>query len=252
MKIRKLLMISTTVAALTAVSTVSADAASSYASIFGGASFLQQPGLSGSSHTHTTSYNFISRQSVDTSFKTGFVVGGNYGIDWGTFRTELELAYRQSHSGKTGRVHTAYSYQYIGGGAPFPAPVPYSNSTAVVPTSLRLSAFSLMANAWYDFHGLESTLGITPYIGGGAGLAQVKINGAINGSKINEKNDQVFAWQVGAGASLPLSESTSLFVDYRYFAADSADLILEPGFHGGDVKADFDAHTVLIGFRFNL
>lgn len=249
MKIRKLLMISTTVAALTAASTVSADAASTYASIFGGASFLQQPGLSGTSHTHSTTYTFVSHQSVDTSFKTGFVVGGNYGIDWGTFRTELELAYRESTSGKHGRVHTAYSYGYAS--APHTL-FPITSSTATVPTKIRLSAFSLMANAWYDFHGMESTLGVTPYIGGGFGMAQVKIGGSINNTRLYEKNDQVFAWQIGAGFSMPVWSGTSLFLDYRYFSADSANLVIEPGYHGGDVNADFDSHNVLVGLRFAL
>ena len=54
---------------------------------------------------------------------------------------------------------------------------------------------------------------------------------------LHEKNDTVFAWQLGVGASYPLSDTTKLFLDYRYFAADGANLKLEPGFHGGECQS---------------
>src|ERR1700749_4999553 len=109
MQTRKALLISTAVVAFVATASA-ADAASTYASIFGGVNNLQNPGLKGSSRTvyHGSHYTYIgtSQQSVDTSWKTGFVVGGNWGVDWGTFRTEIELAYRQNTSGKTAHVRT--------------------------------------------------------------------------------------------------------------------------------------------------
>src|ERR1700744_4034025 len=101
MQTRKALLISTAVAAF-AVTASAADAASTYASVFGGVNLLQNPGLKGSSrsvyHTaayisavtcggpthHTCPLDIISKskQSVDAHFKTGFVVGGNWGVDW--------------------------------------------------------------------------------------------------------------------------------------------------------------------------
>jgi opacity protein-like surface antigen len=106
-----------------------------------------------------------------------------------------------------------------------------------------------MANAWYDF---DLGLPITPYVGGGIGLAQVKISGDLDGSRLFEKNDSVFAWQVGAGASLPISDTTKLFLDYRYFSAADAHLKLEPGYNGGSISADFNSHSLMLGVRFNL
>jgi OOP family OmpA-OmpF porin len=244
MKIRKVLLMSAYAVALTGLTTT-ADAASTYVSIFGGASFLQNPGLKGLSHTHSTTYTFVSHQSVDTGFKTGYVVGANAGIDWGTFRSEIEFAYHSNNSGKHATLRTLYQYAPIGG-----ALTTVSQSTREVPSDIQLSAYSLMANAWYDFHGFDFA-GITPYIGGGIGLAQVQINGKLDGINLIEKNDYTFAWQLGAGASLPISDSVKLFVDYRYFAADGANLKLRPGFHGGDVDADYDAHEVLVGIRYN-
>lgn len=246
MQTRKVLMITAAAAALTL--TAPAQAADSYVSLFGGGSFLEKPGLSGTSRTHTTTTLFFtSKNSVDTSFKTGYVLGGSYGLDWGTFRTELELAYRHNESSKTAHLKTAYSVNLYGFDG-----TAYSTGSRdeTVKSGLKLSAWSLMANAWYDFHDFLP-FGITPYVGGGFGVAQVKIAGSLDNKKINEKNDAVFAWQLGGGASVPLTQDLKLFVDYRYFAADGARLHLSPGYGGGAVKADFDSHSVLVGLRLN-
>jgi opacity protein-like surface antigen len=268
MQTRKTLMISAAAVAL-AMSAPSAHAASSYVSLFGGGSFLEKPGLSGTSRTHTTTtLDATSTQSVDTSFKTGFVVGGNWGVDWGTFRTELESAYRSSKSSSHARLKQSYNtiyhnYYTSSGAGPYDVPNAFGMNTATdatVPANLKMTAWSLMANAWYDFHDVLP-YNITPYVGGGVGGALVKISGHLGGFlvdgtpvniKLNEKNAFVFAWQVGAGMSVPVTDGMKLFLDYRYFAADGAQLKLSPGFHGGDVTGDFDAHSVLVGLRIDL
>jgi opacity protein-like surface antigen len=260
MQTRKALLISTAVAALVATASA-ADAASTYASIFGGVNILQNPGLKGSSRTvyHTTTAGYpldlisSSKQSVDTSWKTGFVVGGNWGVDWGNFRTEIELAYRQNTSGKSAHVQTQYKLTEV---AHFPTgdvkygPYTLGSRDDHEKADLTMRAYSLMANAWYDFHDV-SLGGFTPYVGGGIGVAEVQMGGYL-GHPIFEKNETVFAWQVGAGVSMPVADNLALFVDYRYFAADNAKLKLEPGFNGGNINADFDSHSVLVGLRLSL
>jgi len=271
-KTRKLLMISTALATLTLTSSA-ADAASTYASLFGGANFLTKTNMKGGGTFRTTTYAFRTRESVDTSFKTGYVIGGNFGIDWGQFRTELEIAYRENASSKHGRVTKQYSTAYLHNGKAYKTRTTTTTTVGTVmnthqhfsnrgynklthqsgekPLHLRVHTYSLMANAWYDFHELELPLGITPYVGGGIGLAEVQINGSINGATILTKNDVTFAWQFGAGASLPIGDQTSLFADYRYFSAVDPGFALQPGFRIGRVKADFDSHSVLVGVRFN-
>jgi opacity protein-like surface antigen len=241
-------MISAAVAALT-MTAPTAQAADAYVSMFGGGSFLEKPHMSGVSKTHTTTTLFFtSKQSVDTSFKTGYVLGGNVGVDWGTFRTEVELGFHHNKSASKAHLKTSYSvngYAFDG--------TTYSSTSrdATVASDLKLSAWSLMANAWYDFHDILP-YGITPYVGGGIGFAQVKISGMLDTIKLHEKDSTVFAWQIGSGVSFPITNSMKLFADYRYFAADSVPLKLSPGFHGGDITTDFDAHTVLFGLRVNL
>lgn len=244
----------------------SAEAAQPYASLFGGVSFLPSQNMAGHNHTRTTSsvYTATSSQSVDTAFKTGFVLGGNAGIEWGNgLRTELELSYRQHKSKNHAHLKTHMHSQFLtyartddgaiattGEGANATT-IGTSDTTfdGEVDAKLKLRAWSLMANAWYDF---DLGLPFTPYVGGGIGLAQVKISGDLAGGAIVEKNDSVFAWQVGTGVSMPISDSAKLFLDYRYFAADDANLKLEPGFHGGSINADFNSHSLIVGVRFNL
>jgi opacity protein-like surface antigen len=266
-------MASAAVVSLTAAMS-SAEAAQPYASLFGGANFLQSQTMSGHDHTRTTAsyYTAISDQSLETAFKTGFVLGGNAGIEWGDgLRTELELAFRQNNSGKHAHLRTHYhaqfftyartddgGYAYTEGGSKITTLGTIDKiNEGDVPSNIRMRAWSLMANAWYDF---DLGLPITPYVGGGIGLAQVKISGDLGRftssgvalQRLFEKNDSVFAWQIGAGASMPIADHVKAFVDYRYFAADGAQLQLEPGFNGGRIKADFNSHSLMVGLRFDL
>jgi len=262
--LRKFLMASAAVVSVTSTMS-SAEAAEPYASLFGGLSFMPSQTMAGHNHTRTAAsyYTATSSQSVETSFKTGFVIGGNAGIEWGNgLRTEIELAFRQHTSNKRAHLKTHYHSQYLTYATTGEGDYAYTEgghkittigtfdtaSDRDVAARLKLRAWSLMANAWYDF---DLGLPITPYVGGGMGLAMVKVSGMLDGNTLFEKNDNVFAWQIGAGASMPITDSTKLFVDYRYFAADDAHLKLEPGFNGGSIQADFNSHSILVGLRFN-
>jgi|GEM_PF-2226729 len=243
----------------------SAEAAQPYASLFGGVGFLNSQTMSGHNYTRDThaSYTATSSQSVDTKFKTGFVLGGNAGIEWGNgLRTELELALRQNSSKNRARLRTHMKsqfptylttgdggYAHTEGGAKITTLATAQHGRDdIVSARLKLRAWSLMANAWYDF---DIGMPFTPYVGGGVGLAQVKISGDLDNTQLFQKNDSVFAWQLGAGVSMPVAENVKAFVDYRYFAADSAHLKLEPNFNGGSIKGAFDSHSVMVGLRFN-
>jgi opacity protein-like surface antigen len=248
MKIRKALLITTAAAALS-LAAPSAYAASSYASLFGGANFLQKPGLNGTAVTHSTTLAFQSKTSIDTSFKTGYVVGANMGIDWGGLRTELEIAVRENHSSKSAHLVTHYALGYVTAANGFP----YTSGSRDenVSSDIRMRTYSLMANAWYDFHALKFA-GFTPYAGGGVGMALVQIGGQLAGHNLYEKNQTVFSWQAGGGVSTPLTDWAKLFLDFRHFQADHAKLRIEPGFHGGLVHANADGDSVMLGIRFGL
>src|ERR1044072_2170608 len=76
-----------------------------------------------------------SSQSLETSFKTGFVLGGNAGIEWGNgLRTELELAFRQNNSRKRAHLKSHFHSMYRTlttsgeGGAPYTTTIPSDHS----------------------------------------------------------------------------------------------------------------------------
>jgi opacity protein-like surface antigen len=215
-----------------AMNAPSAQAASSYVSLFGGVSFLDKMVAKGQVRTTGSTWN----ENIQSSFKTGYVIGGNWGVDWGHFRTELELALHQNNSAS----HAKYISTYSGYG-------PYTTSA-----DFKLSAYSLMANAWYDFHDILPG-GVTPYVGGGVGLAEVQLSGKFRGHKLNMSNDTVFAWQVGAGVSVPISDSLKAYVDYRYFSTGNAQVAFRnAGLFFGGVSTGFQSHSVLVGLRLSL
>jgi outer membrane protein OmpA-like peptidoglycan-associated protein len=110
----------------------------------------------------------------------------------------------------------------------------------------EMLATSLMANAIYDF---DINSPITPYLGAGLGMSQVKLKNAspFGASSIND-SDRALAYQGIAGLSYAVNEAVDLFADYRYFATRNLDMNTAAG-----AAASFDAstHSVMAGLRFN-
>jgi len=116
---------------------------------------------------------------------------------------------------------------------------------AIEPRNLRgdASRFSVLGSAYYDFHNRTP---VTPYVGGGLGLARVAIDeanfrdGATTAA--SKESATVFAYQLGLGASYPLTPEVNLDLGYRYSA--TAKLPLE--------QADLShaSHNLYAGLRF--
>jgi len=97
-----------------------------------------------------------------------------------------------------------------------------------------LSLLTVMANAYYD---IDTNSDITPYLMAGAGWAHL--------SAWNE-DDDVFAWQVGAGLGFEVAECTTLDLGYRYLKPSKFDL-------GGRQWVDqkWAVHNIMLGLRYN-
>lgn len=110
-----------------------------------------------------------------------------------------------------------------------------------------MSALSLMANGRLEF-AQESR--VRPYLTGGLGLARVAIDDLKDdgGTILPDDSDFVFAYQAGTGVMLPLSNSTSVDLGYRYFATTDADLSDQ----GAPYTAGFESHVILIGMKHRL
>jgi outer membrane protein OmpA-like peptidoglycan-associated protein len=158
-------------------------------------------------------------------YNTGYDFGGAVGYDFGAFRLETEASYRRANEGDSYRVGTVTygSGQYDGGA----------------------SALSFMVNGLLDF-GADD--GLQGFVGGGVGVARVKIQAsAPTGSSIND-TDSGFAWQGLAGIRAPLSDKVDFGLKYRFFNADKVDVINAAG---GSVRTRFRSHSLLASLTYN-
>ncbi len=95
----------------------------------------------------------------------------------------------------------------------------------------------LMANLYYDF---DINSSITPYIGAGVGVA-------FNDVKYAENSDDntSFAYSLSAGLNIPVNNTVSFDLGYRYLNMTSSDVTLG----GNEVKVKPYSHQVLAGVR---
>lgn len=155
------------------------------------------------------------------------------------------------------------------GGGTFGAigPTTTSSSTTIsIATSGDIETWSLMANLWYDFNLGDSP--ITPFIGGGIGLAQLNMdykaqvfapfNDGRNPLLTNltgtasvssaiyhvDDDDFAFAYQLGAGLGFSLGNGMMLSAQYRYFATGEVQLGT-----ADQVNVNLEAHNFLLGLN---
>ena len=105
-----------------------------------------------------------------------------------------------------------------------------NNDFDVAGASGDVDVYNYMANLYYDFDFGQRTP-LVPYVMGGLGALTETGAG---------DNDTVFAYQVGAGLSMPLDNKWMVTAGYRFL--DSSD------FDGG--LGDFQEHQIRAGLRY--
>lgn len=163
-------------------------------------------------------------------FNPSINIGGTGGYDFGYIRLEGELSYKHADI-------SAISEKS-------PNALPFSNVDGSV------GALAMMFNTFVDLH---NSTPVTPYFGGGIGLAALHLydtfgTNPVTGvrSKLYTKDDDtVFAYQVGAGVEIALNRRLSLDVGYRYFGTDTANFDRE--LIATNLK--MESHTVAVGVR---
>ncbi|MGX7951407.1 OmpA family protein [Tsuneonella sp. HG249] len=176
--------------------------------------------------------------AVTSDNHTGFDFGGIVGYDFGAIRLEAEASYReaefQSLAGLTGALpNTATLFA--------PAGTYGADGEA--------SVLSFMLNGLFDF-GPDD--GLQGFVGGGAGVARTKIDGAsvrTSGPGFLDDSDSGFAWQLLAGVRAPLTDTIDVGLKYRFFNTTDLDLVDS---RGRDVTTKLRSHSLLgtIGFNF--
>lgn len=164
----------------------------------------------------------------DVGYSDGYAFGATAGFSpFENIRGEAEFAYRENDVG------------LLNGGG--------NNGGDV-------SSWALMVNGFYDFDDIGRSLdlgtAITPYVGGGIGLASVSWNGVTDGGAPFADDDTLlFAYQLGGGLAIGLFDEWSLSLDYRYFATTDPELDLVGG---GSFETEYQNHTVSIGVRYQM
>ncbi|CAN5192341.1 N/A [soil metagenome] len=160
--------------------------------------------------------------NVTAKQKVGFDVDGIIGYDFGGFRLESEVGYKQAILKSLSNEGAADSYG-------------------------RTSALSFMVNGLLDF-GADD--GLSGYIGGGAGVARVKLGnyGVRGAGQLLDDSDTVFAYQAIAGVRYPVTTNIDVGLKYRFFNAQHVNIVDNLGDSG---RVRFRSHSLLASLVYN-
>jgi opacity protein-like surface antigen len=148
--------------------------------------------------------------TINTDNDTGWLVAASLGLSLGQYleglRVEGEVSYREN---SVDGVWTSDN-----------------NVDALVsgPLSYDHSAIAVMANVWWEC----DLGGVSPYIGGGLGWADVEADGNFLTSPDTPAfsvSDDGFAWQAGAGVKFPISPNMKLGIGYLFFEGPEVTLL---------------------------
>jgi outer membrane protein OmpA-like peptidoglycan-associated protein/opacity protein-like surface antigen len=172
-------------------------------------------------------------------YDAGWDVDATIGYDFGGFRAEAEVGYRQANVQTYSSVLTTPALRANG----TTVNVPSGTFTDAGGTT---SALSFMVNGMLDF-GEDD--GLQGFVGGGVGVARVDTNIGLNtrGDFLDD-SDTVFAWQAIAGVRAPLTDSIDVTLKYRFFNADNVRLV---DVSGRNFDGRFRSHSILGGLTFN-
>lgn len=161
----------------------------------------------------------------------GFFVGGTAGYDFGLIRLEGELSYKWNEMDTIKDRELGFHYRGVDG---------------------DIGVFAVMANAFLD---LNNDSPVTPYFGGGIGLATIYLSDTYGTDNFGERfqlysedDESVFAYQVGGGLDFALNRQTSIDIGYRYFETEKASFTSDV-YQSKDLK--LQSHNVAVGIRFS-
>jgi outer membrane protein OmpA-like peptidoglycan-associated protein len=196
-----------------------------YVGVDGGAMIVEDPSLNIGTLQNAA--------SIDTN--KGFDVGGVVGYDFGGFRLESEVSYRQADT----KGFTSQTAQITSGGSTALQPAGFYSVTG------NASALSFMVNGVLDF-GEDD--GIQGFVGGGAGVARVDVQTVLAAPAFLDDSDTGFAWQALAGVRTPLSKNWDAGLKYRFFNASNVNLVDRLG-RASNTR--FRSHSIMASVMYN-
>jgi len=151
---------------------------------------------------------------IDSDY--GYDVDGIIGYDFGAFRLEAEVAYKEA------------KFDSI------------SDASGTFDAFGKGSALSFMINGMLDFGDDD---GLSGFVGGGAGVARVKAS-----DDFFSDSDTGFAWQAIAGVRAPLSDNVDIGLKYRFFNVDKVNLV---DTDGESAQTRWRSHSILGSLIYN-
>lgn len=190
----------------------------------------------------------VVEDGIRARHEIGYDVGGNIGYDFGGFRAEFEVAYKDNNLDQTTfeQAIPAIPISVGFGVGATRVPTLGVNSTAADGNARVLS---FMANGLFDFGGKDNDIGA--YLGGGAGIARVQHyqyqNAKFGPAFIND-SDTGFAWQILAGVYKPLSDHVDLGLKYRFFNVPTVDTFTTNGLA---TSTRYRSHSLMVTLAYN-
>jgi len=143
-------------------------------------------------------------------YDPGMAVTGSLGYDFNGLRVDGEFGYRNADVNR-----------FMG--------------SAVADDKMDTSIYSYMANAYWD---IKTGTRVTPFVGGGVGL----LHGFMTDPYFSYRDD-VFGYQLSAGAGISVTRRLTLDLAYKYQAAAT-------DFHVGLYDVSYASSSFLAGMRY--
>lgn len=182
----------------------------------------------------------VANDAATANIKKGYDVDGIVGYDFGGFRLEAEVGYKQAGLGTySSGVTTPFVNRLGGTSLAAPGTFPFAGG--------KTSALSFMMNGMLDFGDDDA---INGFVGGGVGVARVKDDfslSSLGGGFLND-SDTGLAWQVLAGIRAPLAGNWDVGLKYRFFNAPNVDLVDSIG---RAVSTRYRSHSILGSLIYN-
>jgi opacity protein-like surface antigen len=187
------------------------------------------------------------------SWKTDYDKGNQYALafGWDTGLIRLELEYLNSDSDIDKHVGVNAAGIDLSG---IDAGVLISGNTGDLGVSVAdlvadgqgdIETTALMLNAFYDF---DLGGNWSPYLGAGVGQIDTDINFSPSGVAVLSDSDDDFGYQLFAGVSYKISESLSVFLNYRYM--DGGQVNLDASLLPARFDLDNTRQSLDLGLRF--
>ena len=186
-----------------------------YLSVFGGGVFLSDL------------HDYYDSARLDNGGAVGVALGQRHGCN---LRSELEFTFRSNGIGGSQTI-TPYNqvfYQDLDG---------------------EINAYSGMTNFYWEFMNFPRRC-FKPYVGAGIGFVGfgTQIYDEFNRSLIPEQDDTTsFAYQFMGGVNYKTGGNVDLFIEYRYFAAESFRINSDFGWPGGN--HEYQSSNLFAGVR---